>query len=465
MELQPKNLLDRGNATNLLRISTTLLFSLIFLGVTTPLPLKALTPEPDGGYPNANTAEGDFALFLINVNYATDNTALGYDALHDNTQGDYNTATGSGALRSNLANNNTATGDSALWYNTYGQSNTAIGYFALIGNKIGNENTAVGAEALHGNGTSSGSYNTASGARALFSNQDGGVNVANGYKALETNVGGFYNVALGGFALGNNTNGSYNVGTGANALYYNTGGGNTATGHQALQNNTTGSYNVALGYTAGNNLTTGSNNIIIGAGVLGTASDANVTRIGKSTQKKTFISGIYGKTVASGVGVIVNSSGQLGTVQSSVRYKDDIEPMDKASEALLKLRPVTFHYKKELDPDGVVQFGLIAEQVEKVNPDLVVRDEEGKVSTVRYEAVNAMLLNEFLKEHRKVEEQGSELITQDQNICRQDAMIEQLRALVAQQQKQIKTLTDGIQKINHKLEVGLSAPILAANQK
>src|SRR5207253_9194631 len=152
----------------------------------------------------------------------------------------------------------------------------------------------------------------------------------------------------------------------------------------------------------------GNNNIDIGANVLGNAGEANTIRIGKSgTQTKAFLAGIYGKTVASGVGVIINSNGQLGTVQSSTRFKDDIKPMDKASEAVLKLKPVTFRYKEELDPEKIPQFGLIAEQVEKIDPDLVVRDEDGKVSTVRYEAVNAMLLNEFLKEHHTVEQQAA----------------------------------------------------------
>ena len=179
-----------------------------------------------------------------------------------------------------------------------------------------------------------------------------------------------------------------------------------AEGFEALANNTSGSSNIALGSNAGINLTTGSNNIDIGAP--GVAAEANTIRIGKSgTQKKTFIAGIRGVTVASGVGVIVGTTGQLGTVVSSARFKEAIKPMDKASEAILALKPVTFRYKEELDPDGIPQFGLVAEEVEKVNPDLVVRDEDGKVMTVRYEAVNAMLLNEFLKEHRNVAEQQS----------------------------------------------------------
>ena len=200
---------------------------------------------------------------------------------------------------------------------------------------------------------------------------------------------------------------------------------------------------MGLGYDAGYNLTTGSNNILIGAGVLGNSADANVTRIGKTTQKKVFIGGIYNKTVASGAGVIVNSSGQLGTVQSSARYKDDIKPMDKTSEAILALKPVTFRYKEELDPDHIPQFGLIAEEVEQVNPDLVVRDEDDKVNTVRYEAVNAMLLNEFLKEHRRVQE---------------------LEATVVRQEKKIDALTATVQKVGNQLDLSKSMRRVADSQ-
>jgi hypothetical protein len=205
-----------------------------------------------------------------------------------------------------------------------------------------------------------------------------------------------------------------------------------AGGQNALYNNTTGSNNLALGLSAGSNVTTGSNNIIIGANVVGNASDTNTTRIGNSTQKKTFIGGISGKTVANGVGVIINSSGQLGTVQSSARYKTAIKPMDQASEALLALKPVTFRYREELDPDKIPQFGLIAEELEKVDPDLIVRDEEGKVVTVRYEAVNAMLLNEFLKEHRKVEEQAATI----------DGM-----------KRQMELLANGLEEVTDRLEI------------
>jgi hypothetical protein len=245
--------------------------------------------------------------------------------------------------------------------------------------------------------------------------------------------------------------------SGAGALYFNTiGHDNTAEGYLALSNNKGGSNNIALGSNAGVNLTTGSNNIEIGAP--GVTAETKTIRIGQSgTQQKTFIAGISGKTVASGVGVIINSTGQLGTIQSSARFKDDIQPMDEASEGLLKLKPVTFRYKEGLDPDKIPQFGLIAEDVEKVNPDLVVRDEDGKVSTVRYEAVNAMLLNEFLKEHGKVQKLQARVEEQQKQIAAQ-------HTVAAQQQKQIETLTAGLQKISARLEAYTSAEPLASGR-
>jgi len=190
-----------------------------------------------------------------------------------------------------------------------------------------------------------------------------------------------------------------------------------------------------VGTNAGQNLTTGSNNIDIGANVLGAAAETNTIRIGKQgTQKSTLIAGIFGAAV-NGSQVVVSSNGKLGVAPSSARFKEAIKPMDKASEVILALKPVTFRYKEELDPDGVPQFGLVAEEVEKINPDLVVRGEDGKVMTVRYEAVNAMLLNEFLKEHRKVEEQAAKL---------------------DQQQKQIAALTVGLQKVTAQVEAANS---------
>jgi len=202
-------------------------------------------------------------------------------------------------------------------------------------------------------------------------------------------------------ALFNNTTGRGNTASGWEALRNNTEGeGNTAIGVFALHD-TTGDSNIALGVNAGAALTTGNGNIDIGNS--GVASESNTIRIGDS-QTRTFIAGISGATASGGVAVYVNSAGQLGTLTSSARFKQDIHSMDNASEAILALKPVTFRYKPELDKAGIPQFGLVAEEVAEVNPDLVVRDEKGEIYTVRYEAVNAMLLNEFLKEHRKVEQ-------------------------------------------------------------
>jgi len=189
-------------------------------------------------------------------------------------------------------------------------------------------------------------------------------------------------------------------------------------------------------------------------------------RIGKvGTQTGTFIAGIHGVTVASAVGVVIDANGHLGTVTSSARFKDEIKPMDKASEAILALQPVTFRYKHELDPDGIPQFGLVAEQVEKVNPDLVVRDADGKINTVRYEAVNAMLLNEFLKEHRKVEEQQATIAELKSSADNQRAISMKQDAIIAQQQKQIEALTTGLQKVSDRLEVSKAAPQMVADNQ
>jgi hypothetical protein len=379
----------------------------------------------DGDVGNFNTAEGAFALDMVGSGGGQYNTAIGYGALHLDAAG----------------TNNTATGAYALTSNTTGNYNVADGFSALASNNDGSYNTADGYRTLGHN--TAGSYNTAAGFGALQNNNTASYNTATGYNALLTNTQGSANTAVGSFALIDNLIGSNNTATGDGALFNNTGGNNnTAYGVDALLSSN-GSNNIALGALAGQNLTTGNNNIDIGAP--GVTAEANAIRIGKSgTQKKTFIAGIRGVTVAGGVGVIVGSSGQLGTVVSSARFKEAIKPMDKASETLLKLKPVIFRYKEELDPDAIPQFGLIAEEVEKVNPDLVARDEDGKVMTVRYESVNAMLLNEFLKEHRKVEELASAAARQQK----------EFQATIAQQQKQIEALTFGLQKVTAQLESG-----------
>jgi len=368
----------------------------------TAVGFQALASDTTGG---ENTGIGGNAL--VGNTTGTQNTAVGNATLHNNRTGSFNTAIGGGALFSSTGDNNTATGFNALTNNTTGAQNTATGANALGNNTTAGNNTATGFEALLNNNT--GFNNTASGYQALLSNKGGFNNSGNGVSALLSNTTGFNNTADGFTALQNNT----------------TGNSNTAVGDGALAGNTSGSNNIGVGISAGLNLTTGSNNIDIGANVTGTAGEANAIRIGKSgTQKKTFVAGIRGVTVPSGVGVIVGSTGQLGTVVSSARFKEAIKPMDKTSETILALKPVTFRYKEELDPDKIPQFGLVAEEVEKVNPDLVVRDDDGKVNTVRYEAVNAMLLNEFLKEHRKVQDL----------------------------EKQVAALTAGLQKVTAELE-------------
>jgi Chaperone of endosialidase len=407
---------------------------------------RAVDPPPDGGYPNFNTAEGDNALFSLDVTTAFGNTAVGSDAMSETRTGASNTAVGASALFGNSANYstgigalalsenaadyNTAIGYSALWLLRFGErvpvtggNNTASGAFSLASNTSGTDNTASGSTALFSN--EEGSFNTANGSNALYSNTGGSYNTAGGSVALYSNISGIWNTASGWGALYTNIDGSYNTADGLQALYSNTSGTyNTACGLNALYSNNTGSNNIALGTGAGGALTTGSNNIDIGnAGVAG---ESAKIRIGtKPTHKNTYIAGIYGVTVSRGIGVIIDNTGHLGTTTSSARFKDKIQPMDKASEAILALKPVTFRYKQELDPECIPQFGLVAEQVEKVNPDLVAHDEQGKPYTVRYEAVNAMLLNEFLKEHRKVEEQ--------------EAAITELRSLVAQQRKDFQS--------------------------
>jgi trimeric autotransporter adhesin len=404
-----------------------------------------------------NTAMGEDVL-SINTTGSL-NTATGVSALSNNTTGVQNTATGVDALESNTTGlNNTANGFKALQSDTTGGGNTAIGTEALSINTIGSNNTAIGNQALHSNATVSystaigasalysntiGYSNTATGASALYFNTTGGSNTANGASALYRNTTGSGNTANGDEALADNTTGNHNTATGSFALLLNTTGiNNTANGANALYNNTTGSRNIALGVLAGGNVTTGSNNIDIGSkGVLG---DANTIRIGTNgLQTNTHIAGISGVTVAGGVGVIIDTDGQLGTATSSARFKEAIKPMDKASEAILALQPVTFRYKHDLDPDGTPQFGLVAEDVERVNPALVAHDEQGKPYTVRYEAVNAMLLNEFLKEHRNVQE---------------------LKSTLAQQQKQIEALTAGLQKVSAQLELSKPVPQTVLNQ-
>ena len=318
---------------------------------------RAVSPPPDGGYPGANTAEGENALQSLTTGRV--NTACGRGALEDNTTG----------------SNNTANGANALNENTDGANNTAIGALALQNNTTGDSN------------------------------------MASGFRALRSNTTGNFNMAIGSAALVNNTTGVHN----------------TANGSHTLSNNTIGNDNVALGFLAGNKQTTGNNNVYIGSNILGFAGENNAC----------YIASIFGGTSANGIPVLIDSNHKLGTATSSARFKRDIHDMDKTSEALFALRPVAFRYKKEIDPTGISQLGLVAEDVEKVSPDLVVRDKEGKPYSVRYDQVNAMLLNEFLKEHQTVQEL----------------------------KKQVAELTAGLQKVSAQLELSKSAPQTVLNNR
>jgi len=392
---------------------------------------RAVSPAPDGGYANGNTAEGSFALQSLTI--GVNNTALGFGALFHNTSGGSNSATGAGALFSNtIGIQNTANGVGALFSNTTvgvnsGHDNTATGFEALASNTTGINNTATGSQALASNTT--GSFNTAVGAQALVSNAGAGSNTAVGFSALAA----------------------------AN------GGSNTAVGESALANSS-GAGNIALGAGAGLAVQAGTNNIDIGnAG----ADESATIRIGLPTgtghQTATFIAGISGESAVGGDAVFVTSTGKLGTITaiSSERFKDEIKPMDNTSEAILALKPVTFRYKKELDPKRIPQFGLVAEEVEKVNPDLVKRDRDGNLQTVRYDAVNAMLLNEFLKEHQKVEEQRCKAQEQEAAIVQ---LKQDFQSKLAEQQKQIKGLSSALERVSAQFEVSKPTPRTVVNE-
>ena len=485
-----------------------LILALVCFGLSSTA--QAVSPAPDGGYAGGNTAEGQNALqnltsgtrntangaYTLSSNTTgSNNTATGFDALLHTTTvqysgslvkiGQQNTAVGSQALYTNttgsgntaagyqalfhdtaifnsitntlsIGEGNTASGSQALYSNTTGSNNTANGYQALYSNTIGIKNTATGYTALANNTT--GVRNTADGEGALLSNTTGDYNTATGHQALANNTTGPNNTADGQLALQSNTIGDRNVAVGRAALQTNTGGAaNTAIGTGALVSNTTGRNNIALGVSAGSNLT-GSNNIDLGN--VGVAAESNTIRIGTGgTQTATFIAGINLAAIA-GNSVVVAANHRLGVATSSARFKNEIKPMNKASEAILTLKPVTFRYKKEIDPDGIPQFGLVAEEVEKVNPDLVSRDRDGKPYTVRYEAVNAMLLNEFLKEHRKVEGLEATVAKQKQ----------EFEAAIAQQRKEISALTVNlkeqatqIQKVSAELELRRPVPQIVDN--
>ena len=387
----------------------------------------AVVPPPPGGYPNFTTAAGDHALQALTLGVG--NTAVGTFSLFSVTTGSFNTAVGAGSLDLNTADSNTATGAAALLFNTTGTENTAVGTAALESNETGDFNTANGAFALFSNTT--GERNTATGAGALrFSTSD--QNTAFGAAALLFNTFGFGNTAVGAAALSSNTGAAVDTPNGG------PGSANTAVGVSALSSNTTGAFNTAVGANAlANSLGVG--NIALGSGAGSNVTNANgviaIGIAGANMDNSCFIGNIY-SNVQPIVGtdpdsVTINSNGRLGRGNvSSRRYKHDIKPMEKASEVLYRLNPVSFRYNKEYDGTQTLAFGLIAEEVAEVCPDLVGRNSRGEPESVRYEQINAMLLNEFLKEHRRNEEQ---------------------EATIARQQKQIEAFTAGLQKVSAQL--------------
>ena len=394
------------------RLSELLIPLLVSCFALSPI-AQAVTPAPDGGYPGGNTAEGQNALSGLTT--GTYNTAVGFFSLTNNAEGQFNTAVGAGALLANTAELNTATGAGALLNNTTGFQNTANGAFALLQNTTGGDNTASGFGALQLNTT--GVLNTADGLGALQVNTTGGVNTADGALSLASNTTGVSNTATGAQALFVNATGSNNTADGYQALAASTtGGGNTAIGYQALNHNTTGSNNIALGVGAGSNIITASDTICIGA-------------VGLDVTDGCYIGHVFQEAIdPDNLPMAIDVHGKVGTLPSSRRFKDDIKAMDKASEAVLALKPVTFHYKNETKCSS--RFGLVAEEVAKVDPDLVALDKEGKPYTVRYDQVNAMLLNEFLKEHRKVQELEKGMATLAAQLKEQAAQIQKVSAQV-----------------------------------
>jgi hypothetical protein len=392
--------------TNYLVFSLTLLFGLLSL-----LPVAdGVVPPPDGCYPGFTTAEGCGALNSLTT--GAGNTALGWRSLFLNTAGEFNTGVGTGTLTLNNANSNTAVGAAALLLNTTGGSNTAVGTAALVHNDSGDSNTAAGASTLTDN--IAGSANTAVGTGALQHNNDD-FNTAIGTGALHANISGFRN---------------------------------TAVGVQALANLLSGIDNIAIGLNAGSNHgSSDSQNIDIDNS--GATGENSTIRIG-TLQNATFIAGIHNAAVM-GAAVVVSNGGQLGVATSSQRFKTDIKPMDKSSEALLAMKPVVFRYNKQIDPAGTLQFGLVAEDLAELNPDLVVRDKEGKPYTVRYDQVNAMLLNEFLKEHRA-------FVQEQRKVDKQQKEIDALKAELREQ----KSL---IQKVSDKVELKKSTSQVVTNNQ
>ena len=413
-----------------MKTTTQLVLSFIILCLMAVAPAaQAVIPPPDGGYPGGNTAEGFNAL--LNLTTGTFNTAIGWLSLGSETTGTFNTGVGAGTLFRNNGDENTAVGSGAMLSNFSGIQNTATGAFALFSNTGPADNPSWPSGIA-------GSFNTANGDRALFSNTTGSANTAIGAQTLVSNTTGASNIAIGVGALFGNTQGIFN----------------TALGNSSLANNTTGNGNIALGTFAGSAVTIADSVIAIGAA-------------GENVTNSCYIGQIY-SNVQPQVGtdpdlVTINSDGRLGRANvSSRRYKHDIQPMHTASEAIYALKPVSFRYHEQYDRTRTIAFGLIAEEVAEVNPDLVGRNPKGQPESVRYEQVNAMLLNEFLKEHKKVEEQNRKLENQDARIEQQEITIAQLKADVETLVARVAEQNSKIQRVSDQVELNKAAPQLAA---
>jgi hypothetical protein len=382
------------------------LLLMVFCFNAVTVTIQAVVPPPDGGYPGGNTAEGQNALF--NLTSGGFNTAVGWVSLHSDTTGSFNTALGAGTLFRTNGDENTGVGTAALLSNSTGIRNTATGAFALF------SNTGPVNRPDRPNGEF-GSFNTANGYQTLFNNTEGGANTAIGYRALINNTSGF---------------------------------GNTAIGTGSLGNNSTGNGNIALGGTAGNAVTNADEVIAIGTG-------------GANVSNSCFIGQIY-TNIQPQVGidpdlVTINSNGRLGRANvSSRRYKHDIQPMHTASEAIYALKPISFRYHKRYDQTQTIAFGLIAEEVAEVNPDLVGRNAEGQPESVRYEQINAMLLNEFLKEHRKGEEQ-------DCKIQKLETTIAELRSEIRNMATMMNKQPSELRKVSAQLQMDNAVRMIAEN--
>ncbi len=417
-----------------------------------------VAPPPDGCYPGFTTAEGCNALALLGA--GAGNTGVGWYSLFSVVDANFNTGVGAGTLVLNTGDSNTAVGAAALLLNTIGTENTAVGTDALVYNDTGSFNSAVGVQALFSNTT--GSFNTAIGNEALFSNTEGNDNVAIGGGTLVFNNTGSENTAIGRQALIDNTTGDDNTANGFQALLSNhEGHNNTAIGVGALSQNVSGSFNTALGDSAGTHIT-GDGNVCLGYFILGETGVDNRTYVANVGGTSQPIGGtVFGVTVD-------NTTCKLGFQPSSRRYKEDIKAMDKASETLFALEPVTFRYKKQIDPKQHLDYGLLAEDVAKLNPELAIRNGKGEIESLNYGAIYAMMLNEFLKEHKKVAEQQATIAELKSTVAQQRKDFE---ATIVQQQKGIEVLTAQIkdqgaqiQKVSAQFQVRKPAPQVVVNK-